>query len=252
MKRICTISIILLILLKPWNTYSQEEGIATALGVALAGLETIKTIGEVREQAEFKASEHILSKYDNIKKFNLRASLFSGTDWNNLKKTSIMPFEVYEYDIKDKADGDYDLIITKRYILICYGYPGFINEYGLKYELAYWELIDKDKWFNRMKKYVRLSSNTNLDIEKTLKQGNITHKGVTETDSRISKLAIEFYELDKDSYLVSDYSDDFKYIYKDRSLVMFNKISNRLCTIDPQTIIHISKFLKEPVGININ
>ena len=98
-----------------------------------------------------------------------------------------------------------------------------------------------------MGEYVESSSNTSLDIAKTLEEGFVVNKGVTKKGDNINSLnlAIEFYKLNSDSYIVSDYSDRFKYIYNENSLGMFNKETRVLSQIRRKTILEISKFLKK-------
>lgn len=247
MKKTIIILITIAIFFKPIFSNSQDEGVAAGVAaLATIGM-GIATVAAAKERAELQATEYILNNYPEIKKFNVKAmSLESGTKWSDLSNASVIPFKVFEFDIENKSDGKYKFIIKKRYVLMCYGYAGFINSYGVKYKQFFWELIDKDLWFKRMEAYVKASSNTDLDIRVALEEGNLIGTGVTEKGSR-TKLAIEFYDLHGDSYIISDYSDRFKYIYNENSLGLFNKESGVLSQIKKSTILNISSYLKKPL-----
>lgn len=248
MKKTIITLIAIIIFFKPISSNSQDEGIAAGVTALAAIGMGIATVAAAKERAELQATEYILNNYPEMKKFNVKAmSLESGTKWSDLSNASVIPFQVYEFDIINKIDGEYKFIIKKRYILMCYGYAGFINSYGLQFKQSFWELIDKDLWFNRMEGYVEASSNTDLDIKTALKEGYIIGNGVTEKGSK-TKLAIEFYDLHGDSYIISDYSDRFKYVYNENSLGIFNKETGVLSQIKKSTILNISKYLKKPVN----
>ena len=140
--------------------------------------------------------------------------------------------------------------MIKRYVLMMYGYPGFINEYGVRFDKVIWELVDKDLWLKRMEGYVKSSSNPTIDVSEALKNGYVVNKGVTNGKSSntflgSSNLAIEFYELNEDSYIVSEYSDDFLYVYNEKSFGLVNKETGVLMQVKRKTILDISKYLNK-------
>ena len=166
----------------------------------------------------------------------------------DMSSASIIPFRLYEYDIINKSNGEYEFEILKRYVLLAYGYPGFVNENGVNYKKVYWELIDKDMWFKRLEAYVKSSSNPTIDVVEALENGYVVNKGVTNERQNVweksNDLAIRFYDIDEDSYIVSDYSDDmFWIVYNENSLGLFNKVTGMLVQIRRRTILDISKYL---------
>jgi len=246
MRNLFLLTIIVLFVLKPVCTYSQnneEVAAAAAVGVGIA----ILTIGQAKEMAELKATEWILANTD-MKKFNVKTLSFNGRKLKDMSSSSLLTFEVYEFDIENKTNGDYEFKVIKRYVLMMYGYPGFINGYGIPYDKVLWELIDKDLWYKRMEGYVRSSSNPTVDVSAAIENGFVVNRGVTKGKSPgtfigTSNLAIKFYELDEDSYIVSDYSDDFFYVYNEKSFGLVNKQTGILMQVKRKTILDISKYL---------
>ena len=186
-------------------------------------------------------------------KFNVQTIAFSGVKMKDMSYTSVIPFRVYEYDIINKANGEYEFEILKRYVLLAYGYPGFVNENGVNYEQVYWELINKDTWFERLEAYVKSSSNPTVDVVEALENGYVVNKGVTNMRQKSitpnsRDLAIRFYDIDEDSYIVSDYPDDlFRLVYNENSLGLFNKETGVLVQLRRKTILDISKYLSRPL-----
>ena len=248
MKNLLIIIIGAVFLLKPVCAYSQnneEIAAATAVGVGIALL----SISQAKEMAELSATEWILGNTD-MKKFNVKTISFNGKKLKDMSSSSLIPFEVYEFDIDNKPNGDYEFSVIKRYVLMMYGYPGFINEYGMRFDKVIWELVDKDLWLKRMEGYVKSSSNPIIDVSAALKNGYVVNKGVTNGKSSntflgSSNLAIEFYELNEDSYIVSEYSDDFLYVYNEKSFGLVNKETGVLMQVKRKTILDISKYLNK-------
>ena len=248
MKNLLIIIIGAVFLLKPVCAYSQnneEIAAATAVGVGIALL----SISQAKEMAELSATEWILGNTD-MKKFNVKTISFNGKKLKDMSSSSLIPFEVYEFDIDNKPNGDYEFSVIKRYVLMMYGYPGFINEYGMRFDKVIWELVDKDLWLKRMEGYVKSSSNPIIDVSEALKNGYVVNKGVTNGKSSntflgSSNLAIEFYELNEDSYIVSEYSDDFLYVYNEKSFGLVNKETGVLMQVKRKTILDISKYLNK-------
>ena len=250
MRNFILLTLIGFFIFKPIDTRSQNSDDAAVLAGAVVGAGiAILSIGQAKEMAELKATEWILANTD-MKKFNVKTLSFNGKKLKDMSSSSLLPFEVYEFDIENKTNGDYEFKVIKRYVLMMYGYPGFINEYGISYNKVFWELIDKDLWRKRMEGYVKSSSNPTVDVSGAIKNGFVVNKGVTKTKSSntfvgSSNLAIEFYELDEDSYIVSDYSDDFFYVYNEKSFGLVNKQTVVLMQVKRKTILDISKYLDQ-------
>jgi len=248
MKNIFLKLLVIIFLINPLNSFSQNNDNAAVAGaVVAAGIIAALSVENAKESFELRATEWILNN-TSMTKFNVQTIAFSGVKMKDMSYASVIPFRVYEYDIINKSNGEYEFEILKRYVLLAYGYPGFVNENGVNYKKVYWELIDKDMWFKRLEAYVKSSSNPTIDVVEALENGYVVNKGVTNKRQNMhvksNDLAIRFYDIDEDSYIVSDYSDDmFRIVYNENSLGLFNKVTGMLVQIRRRTILDISKYL---------
>ena len=103
-------------------------------------------------------------------------------------------------------------------VLFAFTSFGWISDYGVVENKIKWYLITEDEWLNMMTAYVKVASKESDDkkIKSILKDGKVVNKGV---NAKKSKDNIDFYKLKGDMYLVTDYSDKFKFVYNERSLV---------------------------------
>ena len=60
-------------------------------------------------------------------------------------------------------------------------------------------------------------------------------------------LIIRFYSLDGDSCLASEYFDDNKHLYNEKSLGIFHKQTERLFQVRPLSVRRITNFLRRSV-----
>lgn len=256
MKNIYVIIIVIIFLFKPNQFYSQNGG-----DIAVAGEKTTlvnQLLYPNKEQFERRATEWVLSNMD-MKKFNVEILSYTllstgDTKQSDESSTRVVPFKLYEFELKDLPGGEYQFTIVNRYILIMYSFASFISADGINYTKTFYELVDKELWFKRMSEYVSSASNTEFDVISTLEKGIILNKGVTNGTREKYKndfvnnydgkeLKIRFYKLDEDSYIVSDYEDEFKYLYNEKSLGMFHKPTKRLFQLTAKSIRDIHEFL---------
>jgi hypothetical protein len=257
MKNIYVIIIVIIFLFKPNQFYSQNGG-----DIAVAGEKTTlvnQLLYPNKEQFERRATEWVLSNMD-MKKFNVEILSYTllstgDTKQSDESSTRVVPFKLYEFELKDLPGGEYQFTIVNRYILIMYSFPGFISANGIDYTDVVYELVDKELWFKRMSEYVTSASNTEFDVISTLEEGIILNKGITNGAKKTrsgsgfgnnydgKELKIRFYKLDGDSYIVSDYEDEFKYLYNEKSLGMFHKPTKRLFQLRAKSIREIHEFL---------
>ena len=257
MKKKYIILLVFILIFKPKHNYAQEKTEAVAAAAILA-IGIIASIDNAREQLELGATEWVL-KNTNMTQFNIETILLEGTKISDLSRSSFVPFKLYEYEIIDLPDGTYEFNIVSRYVLMMYAFPGFITEQGIDFTKVRYELIDKSLWFKRMAGYLAAASNADLStINSALENGTILNKGVTATSKSSSgrpygnnyngnDLIIRFYTIDGDSYLVSEYSDDNKYLYNEKSLGIFHKETERLFQVRPLSVRRITDFLRRPV-----
>ena len=133
-------------------------------------------------------------------------------------------------------------IMGERMVLFAFSSFGWISDYGVVENKIKWYLITEDEWLNMMTAYVKVASKESDDkkIKSILKDGKVVNKGV---NAKKSKDNIDFYKLKGDMYLVTDYSDKFKFVYNERSFGMFLKETNDLIQIGRNDLIKIHKFI---------
>ena len=147
------------------------------------------------------------------------------------------------YNIQEFEPGDDPQINGKKYVLFGYTSHGWINEQGIDFNKVRWELVDKTEWLKMMTSYVKVASSNKDEnsIKEILKNGRIVNKGIKES----GKLVIPFYKMAGDLYVVTDYSNELKLIYNERSLGIFLKKTSDLVQIGRGDIIKIHEFLFE-------
>ena len=144
----------------------------------------------------------------------------------------------FDVDNKDRT------ILGERMVLFAFTSHGWVNEYGLNINRIQWHLISADEWLNMMTAYVKVASREvdEIKIKKALKEGKVVNKGVRANKSKDN---IDFYMIGNDMYLVTDYSDKFKFIYNERSFGMYLKATKDLVQIGRNDLIKIHKFIFE-------
>ncbi|MGA1226261.1 MAG: hypothetical protein ACO3VF_03265 [Tamlana sp.] len=155
-----------------------------------------------------------------------------------MSSTSVITLKIREFEI----NGDEPELGEK---LALFGLTsfGWINEYGIDFNKIKWFLVDDKEWMNMIISYVKVSSSErdNEILKKTLLDGKVVNNGVKVK----SKLVIPFYKLTGDIYVVTDYSNDMKLIYNERSLGIFLKETSDLVQIGRGDIIEIHDFFFE-------
>ena len=164
-----------------------------------------------------------------------------------MSSVSVITFKLCEFDIKGDGKSNYtpkNTSLGKRMVLFAFTSHGWINQYGVDFDKIQWHLISDDEWLNMMTSYTKLASGENNDvkIKKVLKEGKIVNTGVR---AKKAKDDIDFYKIDGDMYLVTDYSEDFKLVYNERSFGMFLKETRDLVQIGRNDLIRIHKFILE-------
>lgn len=235
MKKLLIV-LILVMYLTPKTSNGQEGAAAAgivgglvAIGVGIAAVEQMK------ENAELTATQWVLANNPELTSFSLKTLDFDGKKLKDMSTTSVISFKIQEFTPSDKPELD-----GKKQVLFGFTSHGWINEYGIDYEKVKWHLIDATEWMNMMIAYASLSSEIKdqTQLKSILKEGKVVNKGI-----RVGgKLAVPFFKLSGDMYVVSDYSADMKLIYNERSLGIFLKHSNDLVQIGRGDIISIHDF----------
>ena len=239
MKKIL-ILILIGIYIIPQNLKAQNNDAAVAAGVgALVAIGAgIAAVQQMKEQVELEATQHILSNFPQYNRFLLKTLDFDGKKLKDISSTSVITFKMREFDI----DNDRKAILGKRMVLFAFTSNGWINQYGVDFKKIQWHLVSSDEWLNMMTSYSKVASAEKDDakIKKVLIDGEVVNKGVR---AKKSKDDIDFYKIGGDMYLVTDYSEDFKFVYNERSFGIYLKKTRDLVQIGRNDLIKIHKFI---------
>lgn len=231
----CIILFVLIFLLIPKYSSAQDDAVIAGVGGLLAIGAGIAAVKQMEERAELTATEWLLSNHPNINSFSLKTLDFDGKKLKDMSSVSVISFTIQEFtpDDNPKLDG-------KKQVLLAFTSQGWINQYGINFDKIKWFLIDAEEWMNMMVAYVKVSSKEKDDntLKTKLKDGKVVNKGVKVK----SKLTIPFYKLSGDMYVVTDYSDDLKLVYNERSLGIYLKETQNLVQMGRDDLIRIHNF----------
>lgn len=224
----------------PQNVKAQDEGaaIAAVAGGLLAIGAGIAAVEQMKEQAELTATEWILTQHPEFTKFQLKTLDFDGKKLKDMSSTSVITFKIRKFDIVgDKPE------LGQKLVLFGFTSFGWINEYGINFNKVKWFLIDSKEWMNMMTSYSKTASGEKKEdvIREALKNGKVVNKGINSKKGD----DIDFYKIDGDMYLVSDYSPEMKFIYNERSLGIYLKETMNLIQIGRGDLVKIHEFFFE-------
>lgn len=236
MKKIFILLLAVLYLF-PQYAKAQDDGaaIAAVAGGLLAIGAGVAAVEQMKEQAELNATEWFLTNYPEYNKFSLKTLDFDGKKLKDMSSTSVITFKIREFDISDD-----DPVLGKKLVLFGFTSFGWINEYGINFDKIKWFLIDSEEWMNMMTKYTKVASGETNDnkIREALKNGKVVNRGVRVRGGD----NIDFYKIDGDMYLVSEYSPEMKFIYNERSLGIYLNETMNLIQIGRGALIKIHEF----------
>ena len=208
MKRI-TLALIILFIVFPQKSEAQkEERIAAVVSGLFAIGSAIAAMEQIQEQLEHKAVEEILANH-NMDKFRLKTSTLNGVSASDMSSIGVVTYEINNYD-----DG-------KRYILFSFLSSGWINEYGVDFKKVRWLLFNNSEWNSLMKTYVETASRKEFPL-KDIGICEINTKGIKKGKDYILK----FTEIDGDTYLTNDYSEEIKIVFNEGRLGLYLKQMN--------------------------
>lgn len=231
--------LLLLSMLFPKQVTSQNDGAAiAAIGGAMAIGAIIASIDQMEEQAELTATEWILHNHPELTNFALKTMSFDGKKAKDMSATTVIIYKIQEFvpEMEPKING-------KKQVLFGFTSPGWISDYGIDFNKVSWFLIDDVEWMRMMIAYVKVASEEKNEatLKANLKEGKIVNRGV----KLGSRLAIPFFKLSGDMYVVTDYSERLKLLYNERSLGIFLKETRDLVQIGRGDIIDIHDFFFE-------
>lgn len=218
---------------KAQNNGAVAAGFAGTM-VALAG--ALASIEDMEEQAELKATEWVLTNHPEFSSFNLKTMDFNGKKAKDISTASVISFTVQEFTPKMNPTLD-----GKKYVLFCFTSHGWVNENGLDFSKVVWLFVDSEEWMKMMISYTKVASEEKDEtkLREILAAGVIDDKGVKVK----GKMKLPFFNLTGDAYVVTDYSEDMRFIYNENSLCIFLKKTQNLIQMRRRTIINSHIFL---------
>ena len=209
MKKLFTL-VLIAVMLFPSSAKSQNnDGAAAAAAGILAIGAGIAAIEQLKEQLEQKAVEEVLTAYPELINFELKTGSLKGTKMKDLSSVGIVTFEIKDIDTSNK------------YVLFAFLSNGWSNQFGVDYSKLKWKLFSKNEWNKLMQAYIKTASKIEISVE-DVASSKIVNKGVQQN----KKFIIEFSKIKGDVYYTSDYSEEFKIVFNERSLGLYLKQSN--------------------------
>ena len=209
MKLLFTVVLIAAMLIPSSAKSQNNDGAAAAAAGILAIGAGIAAIEQLKEQLEQKAVEEALTAYPNLINFELKTGSLKGTKMKDLSSVGIVTFEIKDIDTSNK------------YVLFAFLSNGWSNQFGVDYSKLKWKLFTRNEWNKLMQAYIKTASKIEISIE-DVASSKIVNKGVQQN----KKFIIEFSKIKGDVYYTSDYSDEFKIVFNERSLGLYLKQSN--------------------------
>ena len=209
MKKLFTVVLVAAMLIPSSAKSQNNDGAAAAAAGILAIGAGIAAIAQLKEQLEQKAVEEVLTAYPNLINFELKTGSLKGTKMKDLSSVGIVTFEIKDIDTSDK------------YVLFAFLSNGWSNQFGVDYSKLKWKLFTRNEWNKLMQAYIKTASKIEISIE-DVASSKIVNKGVQQN----KKFIIEFSKIKGDVYYTSDYSDEFKIVFNERSLGLYLKQSN--------------------------
>ena len=209
MKKLFIVALIAAMLIPSSAKSQNNDGAAAAAAGILAIGAGIAAIEQLKEQLEQKAVEEVLTAYPNLINFELKTGSLKGTKMKDLSSVGIVTFEIKDIDTSDK------------YVLFAFLSNGWSNQFGVDYSKLKWKLFTRNEWNKLMQAYIKTASKIEISIE-DVASSKIVNKGVQQN----KKFIIEFSKIKGDVYYTSDYSDEFKIVFNERSLGLYLKQSN--------------------------
>ena len=209
MKKLFTIALAILVLIPSKAKSQNNEGAAAAAAGLLAIGAGIAAIEQLKEQLEQKAVEEVLTAYPSLVNFELKTGSLKGTKMKDLSSVGIVTFEIKDLDSSEK------------FVLFAFLSNGWSNQFGVDYSKLKWKLFSRNEWNKLMQAYIKTASKIEISID-DVASSKIVNKGVQQN----KKFIIEFSKIKGDVYYTSDYSDEFKIVFNERSLGLYLKESN--------------------------
>lgn len=266
MKKFGIFFMVILIGLTPRKAQGQEKGetVAAAVGaLAMIGA-GIAAMEQLKEEFELFATDYILDEYD-YKAFELKINgLGEKSKTFDPSSVSVISFNItpvdYEYGSK---------INNEKIALLVFLDSGWRNEFGIDITKVKFAPFNIDSWNSLISKYISLASGIDIvdnkvpifekngtgniklkvgDTEYSKKEGSVHIKYIDIEKSGIKnrdQIILPFKKISGDTYFVSDFSDEYKIIYNEKSLGLYLKEVERLVQLKVTLVREITDFLNQ-------
>jgi hypothetical protein len=209
-------------------TAQNNDGVAAAAAGLLAIGGAIAAIEQIKENLEQVAVEQVLTAYPYLVNFELKSGSLKGTKLKDLSSVGVITFE-----ITDRDSGE-------KYVLFAFTSHGWANEYGVDFSKLLWKNFTAGEWNKLMQNYIQTASGVELTVDEVA-QSKIVNTGVKQG----SKFILKFDKIGGDVYLTSDYSDEFKIVFNERSMGLYLKATRDLIQVRRKAIIKAHEHLNE-------
>ena len=209
-------------------TAQNNDGVAAAAAGLLAIGGAIAAIEQIKENLEQVAVEQVLTAYPYLVNFELKTGSLKGTKLKDLSSVGVITFE-----ITDRDSGE-------KYVLFAFTSHGWANEYGVDFSKLLWKNFTAGEWNKLMQNYIKTASGVELTVDEVA-QSKIVNTGVKQG----SKFILKFDKIGGDVYLTSDYSDEFKIVFNERSMGLYLKATRDLIQVRRKAIIKAHEHLNE-------
>jgi len=246
MKKIIYITLIIALTVPKQSKAQGDDKALISLGF---NFEKVPPIF-MREQSELRATEWILRNKPDLKAFSISTIDFNGEKpILTLPAVSVITFKIQEFNhekkykaskwVKSNGKEVYDY--GNKFVLYGITSRGWVNKNGIDFNKITWFLYDPSEWLNMISEYVSLASGIDDKsiITSSLLNGKLVNGGIKTK----KEFLISFKPLKEDMYVVSDYSDDMKLIYNEKTLGFFLKKTKNLVRINRKSLVSIYNFL---------
>lgn len=234
------------------------------------------------EQLENQAANHILSNYPQYESFRLKVLDLDGKKLSDVGAMSVVTFRITNLE---KSTGeekersvlmmftskgwvnqngvDFSLVSWKLYqetswneIFLAFvqlSSPASIDEVAK--DFAYSEKISQSEFDTSNSSHYQIDDSfyqINEEVKFSLSETKYTKKGLeafvpipSAPSGGRYELALPFYKLKNDDYLVSDFSDEFKLVANERAMGLFFKATGEFVQLQRSVVTKIHDFLNK-------
>ncbi len=267
-------------MLKVQQTHAQnnKDIVAVAAGALVGATIAALAIEHYKEQMELHATEYILESQNNIKKFELSLIDFDGVRLSDLSSVSCFSFGIRVTDESNLQENKVLLMFLSKGWINEVG----IDVTQVKWKLLTYEEWDDILFtYISLASPIKLTDKSNLPIfKKTLNKNYLPNEnffvnknsaGVTETYQKSNETTkigltnltlnlIKYKNIDNlgkvseeiafplskyagDTYLLKDFSPEFKIIYNENSMGLYIKSLSKLVQLKRSTVNLINNYL---------